>query len=404
MNKAIIWLFITLFCIGVQGFYSMLEMAIVSFNRVRLQYYVSKKNRRAIWLQYIIQRPSRLFCTIMLGVNIALQVGSQSSREFYSLIGLNPDLAPITQIFLVVIFAELAPMFAARRFAENVAMLGIPIVYATYRLFNPLIWFISILVRVVYFLFGKKERAPDSFLNRDELQKILESRDEENEFNNIVANIFSLHNKTASQVMMPLSQVDMVHSNATLAQLYKIVSNSSQSFVPIYNKTRSNIVAIALPKDFVSLSDDSYAMEKARPPWFITSSSTLTPILNQFRSNKESVSVVLDTTGEAVGILTLDMIIEEIFGDLLLSEKTYTQQNLPVINRTFPGNTKIVDFNREYGTDLPVDEAETLAQLMITFLDHYPTSGDSIIIHDVELTAEETTLLGIKSISVKTSL
>src|SRR5271168_1923794 len=120
MNSPLFWLSLTILCIAVQGVYSMLELASVSFNRVRLEYYVAKKIKRAMWLHYLLQKPSRLFGTVMLGVNVALQIGSQTSREFYSSVGLDPDLAPLTQVFLVVILAELTPLFAARRYPESV--------------------------------------------------------------------------------------------------------------------------------------------------------------------------------------------------------------------------------------------------------------------------------------------
>ncbi len=108
------------------AFYSMTEMACVSFNKVRLQYYVSKGMKRAIWLNALLQHPSRLFGTTLIGVNIAMFFGSEFSRQFYSSIGLNPDWSPLTQVILVVIFGELAPMFAARRYPEHVSILGIP--------------------------------------------------------------------------------------------------------------------------------------------------------------------------------------------------------------------------------------------------------------------------------------
>ncbi len=402
MNNALLWFCITLFCIAIQGLYSMLEMAAVSFNRVRLEYYVSKGIKRAIWLQYILQKPSRLFGTIMLGVNIALQVGSQSSREFYRSIGLNPDFAPITQIFLVVIFAELAPLFAARRFSEHVIMLGIPIVYATHRIFAPIIWIIGQITRFVHLLFGKKEEAYDVFLSRDELQKVLESHDEESEFNIVVSNIFALRNKTAAQVMTPLSQIEMIRANTTIADLRKKISASTQPFIPLYNKSRSNIVSIAIPRDFVRLPDTAHVRDNARPPWFITSTTKLMPILGQFRRNRKTVAVVLDPNGSAIGMLTLDAILEEIFGEYPAVEEALKKAKLPMIERTFPGNTRIVDINKEYGTHLPTHGVETLAQLMIALLDHTPTEGDTLIVNEFELIAEETTLLGIKSITIKT--
>lgn len=402
MTNPAFWFFLTFFCIAVQGFFSMVEMAAVSFNRVRLEYYVSKNISRAIWLQKLLQKPSRLFGTIMLGVNVALQLGSQGSREFYRAIGLDPDFAPISQIFLVVIFAELAPLFAARRFPEHVVMLGIPVVYATSRIFAPIIWFLGKITQLVYKLFGKKEEEFDVFITRDELQKVLESHEEESEFNIVVENIFALKSKAATQVMTSLANIEMVPATATVSVLRDKISASEQRFIPLFHRIRSNIVAIATVRDLVRLPDHKSIHEFARPPWFITSSTKLMPILAQFRRNKQSAAVVLDGNGAAIGMLTLDSILEEIFGEHPSTDSNSLISKLPVIHRTFSGNTKIADFNREFNTALNSYGVETLAQLMITLLNHPPEEGDAVIIDRFELTAEETTLLGIKTVTVKT--
>jgi putative hemolysin len=400
MNSALFWFFFTILCLAVQGFFSMLELAAVSFNRVRLQYYVNKKIKRALWLQYLLQKPSRLFGTVMIGVNVALQVGSQTAREFYISVGLDPDFAPITQVFLVVIFAELVPLFAARRFPEHVVMLGISVVYAASRLFAPLIWLLSQLTHLTYRLLGKKGEAFDLLISREELQKVLESHEEENEFNIVIEGIFALKNIAASQVMTPLSKIDLIDASSTVAVMRKKMSGSEETFVPLFHKTPSNIVAIANVRDLVRLPDNRYIREYARPPWFITASTTLMPILAQFRRNQQSVAVVLDANGCAIGILTLDMILEEIFGEYPVEGETKKIGTLPLIHRTFPGNTSIADFNREYKTHLDPRGVETFAQLMVTLLDHPPVPGDTVVIDRFELIVEEASILGIKSVTV----
>lgn len=134
------FLLLILICLVVQGFFAMLEMACVSFNKVRLQYYVSKENKRALWLSYLLHHPALLFGTTLICVNTALVVGSECARRFYDSLGLSPDWAPLSQIFIVLIFAEIAPMFAGRRYAEHVAMLGIPILFFFSIILRPLIW------------------------------------------------------------------------------------------------------------------------------------------------------------------------------------------------------------------------------------------------------------------------
>jgi CBS domain containing-hemolysin-like protein len=402
MNSTIYWFSLALLCVAVQGFFSMLELAAVSFNRVRLEYYVSKKIKRAIWLQYLLKKPSRLFGTVMIGVNVALQVGSQAAREFYRSVGLDPDLAALTQIFLVVICAELAPLFAARRFPEHVTMLGIPIVYATGRIFAPLIWVLSQITNLIFLCMGKRGEAFEMFMTREELQKVLESHDEENELNIVIEGIFSLKNTLASHLMTPLAKIDCIDANSTVAVMRTKISRTEGIFIPLYQKTPANIVAIANVRDLVRLPDSSLIHDYARPPWFITASTTLMPILAQFRRNKQSLAVVLDPNGNAMGILTLDAIMQEIFGEYPLEEFMKTPPSLPFIHRTFPGNTRIEDFNREYKTEIDPHGVETFAQLMVTLLDHPPVEGDAVVIDRFELIVEEASLLGIKAVTVST--
>ncbi len=402
MSNTVFWLLSVLLCIAVQAFFSMLELAAVSFNRVRLAYYVSKKIKRAEWLQYLLQKPSRLFGTVMIGVNVALQMGSQTAREFYNSVGLDPDIAALSQVFLVVIFAELVPLFAARKFPEHVCMLGIPIVYAVSKLLAPLIWIISQVTHIIYRLLGKEGEAFDMLLSREELQKVLESQEEENEFNIVIEGIFALKTIAASQVMTPLSKIDLIDATSTVTAIRQKLSNSEESFIPLFLNKTSNIVAIADVRDLVRLPDTSTIREYARPPWFITATTTLMPILAQFRRNKQSVAIVLDESGSAIGILTLDTILEEIFGEWPLNHLANVVETIPVIHRTFPGNTKIADFNREYKTHLDPHGVETFAQLMLTLLDHHPLPGDTVVLDRFELIIEEVTLLGIKSVTVIT--
>jgi putative hemolysin len=402
MNSTLGWLFLTLLCLAVQGFFSMLELAAVSFNRVRLEYYASKKIQRALWLQYLLNNPARLFGTVMIGVNVALQLGSQTAREFYLSIGIDPDYAAISQVFLVVVFAELVPLFAARRFPEHVVMLGIPIVYAASRLFAPFNWLLGKWGHLTYRLLGKKGESFEMLISREELQKVLESHDEESEFNLVIEGIFSLKKIVASHVMSPLSEIDLIDASSTVAVMRNKMSSLDQVFVPLFHKNHSNIVAIANVRDLVRLPDNRYIRDFARPPWFITANTALMPILAQFRRNKQSVAVVLDTNGSAIGILTLDAILEAIFGEYPQEETFKEEETLPLIHRTFPGNTRIEDFNREYQTHLNSHGVETFAQLVMTLLDHPPVPGDTVVIDRFELIVEEATLLGVKSITVIT--
>jgi len=410
-NSAFFWFILTFVCIAFEGFYSMLEMACVSFNKVHLQYYVSKGNKRALWLNHLLQNPSRLFGTTLLGVNLALQIGSECSRQFYNAIGLSPDLAPITQVLLVLIFAELAPIFAARRYSEHVVMLGIPIVYLSSKIMAPVIFGIDILVKLLNKFSGSKENAT-SILTREELQKAVEAPDDKgqithksDEFNTIVTNIFSLRDKDVQQVMVPLNTVQMLPSNCSVSHMRKVLNRGYYRYLPIYHHNRHNVIGIAYPRELINTPDNHSLRNYIRPSWFITKHANIYTILQEFRTHKHNIAIVLNKNGHAIGIITLQDILDEIFGEMEAS-----QSPLPIaspsriLERTFPSNTKIDTFNKEFDAHIETNDEETLAQLMKKNLGHNPEKGEYIRIDRFEFTVKKVSIFGVHTISAKTLL
>ncbi len=405
------FLLMILACLATQGFFAMLEMACVSFNKVRLQYYVSHQNKRAIWLSFLLHNPALLFGTTLIGVNTSLIIGSECARRFYDALGLSPDLAPISQIILVLIFAEIAPMFAGRRYAEHVAMLGIPVLFFFSIVLRPIIWALDLLCRLINRLIGKPV-ASGVYLSREELQNVIEEKDEtistepsKRQFNTVVANIFTLKNKTAKDVMLPLTHVPLVPSFCTVKEMREIVSDKHVPFLPIYHRNLQNIVAIAFPRDLLRLSANKKIKDYSRPPWFITESISILQILKQFRRNNQSLAIVLNDKGLATGILTLDEIIDEIFGrseEWLPHEEMLPRAYHIVIDRTFESDMSLADFNKQFNVNLSYQDAETLEELMTLALGHPPSKGESVRIDQFELTVEEASILGAKMIEVRT--
>ncbi len=398
------FLVIILVCLVIQGFFAMVEMACVSFNKIRLQYYVSKNNRRAIWLSDLLQHPGRLFGTALICINAALQVGSEAARRFYDALGMSPDIAPFTQVFIVLIFAEISPLFAGRRYAEHAAMIGVPILYIMSFILSPIIWLLDGLCRIVHKLLGSAESA-GLYVSREELQKILEEKDEE-EFNTIASQIFAIRHMTAKDLMQPLKNIQSIPSFCTLTEMRTLLKSHYHPFVPIFHKNPENIIAVAYPRDFLRIPDNKKVRDYARAPWFITEKDSIMSILRQFRRNNQSLAIVLNEAGLARGILTLDEIIDEIFGlsdNWMSFEEIIPRAHRVVVDRSFPGDTKITDFNLAYHVHLDGKDAETLEDLVTKLLGHPPSTGESVRIDQFELTVEETTLLGnVKTIAIRT--
>ena len=405
----LLFLMLILVSFGVQAFYSMMEMACVSFNRVRLEYYVSQKNRRARWLSFLLSRPTYLFGTTLIGVNGALQFGSECARRFYAALGLSPNWSPLSQVLLVLIFAELAPMFAARRFAESVVMLGMPFLYATAVVMRPITWVLDLVYRLTYRLFSKGDQSR-SYLSREELQRAIEERADapiqiqRQQSDPVLMHLFSLKNKQAKDLMHPLNHIDSIGSESQVSDLRRLLGLQARSFIPVYHRVQSNIVAIAYPRDLIRLSDETRLRPYCRNPWFVTEKNSILEIIKEFRRNREKLACVLDNQGNTTGILTLDAIVDEIFGgrsQWMYDDELTPEKHHILIDRSFPGETTVAFIQKALGIVLSDDPEETLEELMARHLNHRPEEGETIHLRDVELSMEKSSLLHGKTIALR---
>jgi CBS domain containing-hemolysin-like protein len=403
--SALGWFLLNMLTLLFLGFYSMQEMAAVSFNRLRLQYYVSEGMKRAVWIQSLLQHPARLFGTTLIGVNVAMFIGSECARRTYASLGFNPDLAPLTQIFLVIIFAELAPMFAARRYPEHVALLGAPIMYATSILLSPILWSVDCITTLVDKAFGKKKAHHPVVLNQEELQRILSVQDEEivegETVNRIARSIFGLKDKEANHIMQPLSTLLTLPTNTPVFKVQKAFAKSDVQVILIYHKDPAHITGIVHSRDLIRAPLTKRVGDYASPPWFITRQTKILQILKEFRRNNKNVAIVLNAEGLAIGMILLENLVEEIFGRET-EEETPSSSPLFLMERSFPADMLVGDFNAQFEVVLDSDTSLTLAELMERELGHPPEAGETVSLDLFELSVKETFLTSAKTIHVIT--
>ncbi len=111
---------------------------------------------------------------------------------------------------------------------------------------------------------------------------------------------------------------------------------------------------------------------------------------------------MIDDSGKAIGVLTLQDVLDEIFvhgAASLLQEETSPP---PIIERTFPGSMEVSEFNDLFGVTLESIEEETLAELMTRIIGHHPEMGETVSLPPFELQVKDATLLEIKFITIKT--
>lgn len=396
------YLILTLSCLAIQAFFAMNEMAIVSINRVRLQYYLSRGSKKGKWIYKLLTDPSRLFGTTLIGINAAMQFGSEAARRFYLSYGLDPDLAVLSQILFVLIFSELAPLFAARRYAESVAMIGIYPLYLFSILLRPLTYCLGVITSLIDRLF-RGDKGHDSFLTKDELQRAIEAREDRNlshekeEFNYLIKRIFQLKSRIARDQMIHLEEVDMIPTGTKISEVRRLFREKGLEHLPIYFHSRQNIIGVVSIRHLIKASNDARVDLYMKTPWLIAEGEPLSRIIEQFRKNGQSIAIVLNLVGHAVGIITLDAILSDLFehGKIKLA-------HLPIlIDRAFDPFEEIEKINERFGIDLPTNQGETLEELVTSILGHHPHQNEYVRINDFELHLEMGDLLKSRKILVK---
>lgn len=398
IESALFWLLINLLTIIILAFYSMEEMAAVSFNRVRLQFYVAQGSKRAYWLNSLLQNPSELFITTLIGVNVATFVGSECARKFHDAIGLSPDIAPLSQIILVIIFGELAPMFAARRYSEHVGLMGVPLLYFSAKLLTPIIWLLGLTTKLASKLMGGRSKPSEIFLTQEELKRIFEDQDETGSDNPITANIFTLERKLAKDAMTPLNEQTVISSQATVQEVRE-QETFNHKYLVVYHGDVHKIIGIVYIKDLIRAPSSKKLKNFCTPPWFITSTTPLGQIIKQFRRNSENIAIILDDQGSAIGYLTFEDLLEEIFGKT--GRKLLPKSEL-VIDRVLDGEMTLEALQKELGIKLEGEPSETLSSWMMRNMEHSPAVGEVVTAFPFQFTVAEMTLLEIKKVRLET--
>ena len=223
---------------------------------------------------------------------------------------------------------------------------------------------------------------------------------DKNDFNEAVGKIFHLKSLKALDIMTPLKQAHAVASNATVREVRSFLSVHYASFVAMYHRNINNIVAIALLRDLLHLEPERRVLEHARSPWFVTQETPVLQILDQFRANHQNVAVILGSSGQSVGLLSLNDILEEILGSKE-NDNVMETKSLFYIERTLDGDMFVSDFNIEFQAALETQGEETLSGLFLRKLGHPPVKGEEIRIDQFLFTVLEPSLLGAKTVLVQ---
>tara|TARA_Y200000002_G_scaffold383213_1_gene404081 strand:+ start:4587 stop:5846 length:1260 start_codon:yes stop_codon:yes gene_type:complete len=382
------------------AFFSGMEIAFISSSKLKIELDNKKGQFSAKILSFFSSKPAWFIAAMLIGNNIALVIYTLYVAEliepYLTSLALNSSIILLIQTlfstFFILLFAEFLPKSIFRLNPNYTLRIFSLILFVFYIILWPITAFVVNLSNSILKLFGNEEsinkvsfKKTDLDLYINELKKDLEIGEEMEHDVKIFHNALSFSEVIARDCMVPRNEIVALEINDKIEALKKLFLESGHSRIMIYKENIDNIIgyvhSIELFKTPISIKS------MLIPISIVPESISGINLLKDFIDKKISVSVVVDEYGGTSGILTMEDIIEEIFGEI---DDEHDQEEL--IHRELTENKFLfsarleIDFiNEKYRLKLPVKEDyETLSGLIIYFAETIPENGSTFKIENFE--------------------
>ena len=361
------------------GFFSGYEIGFVSANRLSLELKKKQGSRSGKIIAGFLEAPTQFIGTCLIGLNISLVVFGILFEELlhthiWSRFGLGEGAIlvgnTIVSTFVILFIGELVPkaMFKAR--AASLINTFAPLAQFFHVLFKPLTvllvntaqWVLSNLfqVKMVY----KKE----AFTKVDLAHFIQQtnSHQEQQELNtDLFENALSLPDIKVRKCLVPRTEIVGVEIQTPLEEVKALFIETKLSKLIVYNDTLDNIVGYIHQLDLFKKPKDIKAI--IHPILLVTESMNAADLINLFSKKRKSIAWVVDEFGGTAGIVTMEDVLEEIFGEINdeYDEQEFLEKKLSANEYLFSGRLELDYLYEKYGIDFAVDSAETLSGYLI---------------------------------------
>ncbi len=386
---------IALVCVSIEAFFSGSEIAMVSASRAKLRARAEAGSRSAKLAEEYLGAPELLLATTLLGTNLAVVTFSVTVSVFLVQGGYSGGelLAVITVTPFTLLFGEVIPkMFFQQRADELVSKLIYPLHWASLFM-RPIIWLISGYAGFVARIFGSAGQR--TLVTRQELSLLLEADSDTEaisaEEREMISNLLEMSDDCVENIMLPLSEVTALPQEMSVANAIAVVADKGHSRMPVYQDRVDNIVGVLHVFDMLMLSTEernSPIKSLSRQAQYVPGSFMASDMLSELQGSGNPMAIVVDEYGGAVGVVTVEDLLEEIVGEIedehdeSSSQITLLRPGVWVIG----ARTSVERINDELGLSLPEDdEYESLGGLLLHKLRRLPKEGESLVVGDLTL-------------------
>ena len=384
---------------GLSAFFSSSETSLFSLSRLQQEQMRQAANPSISLIEKLLAQPRQLIVTILIGnelVNVAASV--ISAAVVIRILGSEAkwvNLLIMVPILLLV--GEITPKTLAIRNNVAFATLQCRFIDLFARAITPLRWIVRHIADFFITLIVGSERSAANIITQDMVRSLAEEAVGEGVLDReealYINRIFDFSDKSLREVMTPRSQIHFLPSHAGFDEAALHYKHRGHTKIPVYEGSRDSVVGIFYVRDLLnataaegsSEAEPGPVSDLMREAYFVPETKSVADLFYTFRKRKLSLAVTVDEYGGVTGLVTMEDLLECIFGDILSRSELMQHSAMPVerlgadgyrIDAAMP----LHQFNRMTGADLDSDQAESLGGLLLNAFGELPREGQSIVV------------------------
>ncbi|NLI62326.1 MAG: HlyC/CorC family transporter [Methanosarcinaceae archaeon] len=385
------------FLLMCSAFFSASESAIMSVNRIRIRNLSDNGVKRAENVLKLLDDRGRVVSVILIGNNVVNIAASSIATSVALEIFGNAGVAVATGVMTIVIllFGEIAPKTIATAISESVTLRTSGILLFLSKLLSPVLWFTSKFTSGLSKLFGI-DNQNEVTVSEDELYTIIDVSHEEGVIESnekkMLTNVFKFMDILVKKVMIPHIDIVAVEINDSYSEIKKTFENTTYSKLPVYSETLDDIRGFLILRDFFKYEGDpkDFKVEDLmEEPFFIYEGKRASDLFNEMNTRSKNIAIVVDEFGSTSGLVALNDLAAEIFGELAGELPETGQRFVKLSDSEFlvSGRMFLDDLDELLGLNLnELTESQTIAGFLIEQTGHIPSKGEKIVHENLAFT------------------
>ena len=414
MEPSQVWQIIVLIILLVlSGFFSMSETALMALSKIRIRHMVEEGVKGAKLVEKLTEDPNKLLGAILIGNNIVnILASSLATTLFVSLVGPSGvGVATAVMTVLVLIFGEITPKSIAKQKSEEVSLKLSKPINIIVKILKPFIAIFSFISSLFIRLLGGDPKATEPFITEEELRTMVGVSEEEGVLEDVekemIFNVFDFADSQAKDVMVQRVDIVAVDTEATYEEVLEVIKTEQFSRIPVYNQTIDDIVGVLYVKDLIIAGQNKEGFKVSdymREPYYTFEFKKIKELFNEMKKTRNHLSVVLDEYGGTVGIVTIEDLIEEVFGDIEDEYDDYDKEIEVVKEDEYivDGSAKLDDISELIGVNMESEEFDSVGGLIIGELGRFPDNKEEVTLNKIRFVVEEVDKNRIKKVRIYT--